>query len=318
MFATIKNGMINLKDANRSISYNLKYLGLASVAVFTELEDTGGGCMVDIFNMLDGQVVCVSAELIAIYPNVEKYYHQFVEQDEDSTCRYIEWYNDAKKSNSTKISRLAELLAPDLGPSDISGDHDIWEEVIHLHQNDTGVLPIPFDKSFDEYMEWSEVEGGRYEFNIWIKSIMVSLGYKFYPEEYQEGTGRFKVTVPGLCEIYIADVHPAETSSTRWIDGLKLSNKLDKNMFDCGVSLWYDKIGQLAAELNVSKEQLSYHFASVNALDIVFYEDERWMPDYVFTILQLCMAEGFTQADMKDKRFMNDKYFNWAESGMLS
>ncbi len=418
-YIKIEGNCLTVMENNIVGAYDMAKTFGTNEVVSLEDQDTGGGCMVDIIHLSNGKSVCISDELIAIYPNAKEFYDGWVTQEivDNSVVEYISWYElarlkvqqhklmwgtidgdslsaiggdqeyvtelsltkltgtnavtsvinehpgidvitmannkiisisgetllvhsgvdaryacisnnieplntidlyDGAWTTQYKIKVLNEYISNMYDPSEMSGNHDLWEKCIHLHQNDKGVLEIPFDKSFDEYSEWSEVPGGAYEFFRWFKSIVVSLGHKYYKEEPQEGNDSVKVIIPGLCDIYISLTHPNETSTERWIDGMKLSEELDKNMFDCGVNLWYDILSQLAVELNVDKDQLQYHFASVNALDIVFYDGERWMPAHAYRVIQLCMAEGFTQAEMKDKSFMDDKYFNWAESGMLS
>ena len=176
------------EDNFRTASYSFhKLVGTDQVAV-TEQIDSG----VDLLVMANGKCLTINEDTIVVYPTVQEYFNAWTNGD-DGDNKIIDWYNDA--GSKKHIDRLARLLTED-SVSEITGDRDLWEDIIHLNMDNEGVLPIPFKESFDEYTEWSEVEGGHYEFNRWIESIMYSMGHRFYKETCD---GRStKIHVPGL------------------------------------------------------------------------------------------------------------------------
>ncbi len=229
---------------------------------------------------------------------------------------------DILSDEDIRIPRLLELLEINMDLAVISGDQALWDEVIHPNMDNPGVLPIPFKRSFNDYSDWDNLweldKCSHWNFIAWIKSILVSMGHKFYEEEDIDDD-YIKITIPGLCYLTVSKEHPDQNNKhERWLDDVKLVEDLDKSMFDCGINLWYDKLGQIALEVGINQEVLSYHMASVNALDIVFYEGDRWMPEYVRKILNLCMMSGFSGSELEDREFMDQQYSNWCESGLLS
>ena len=192
---------------------------------------------------------------------------------------------------------------------------DSW--AVWLNKLPNGVA-IKCDTDRD-YLITAEYEDMTAEYNCTVNELPVDIlsdtNGKYREIQFENTT---QIDIPGLGIITVTNQHPDDEATDRWVMDFKLSSELDKTMFDCGLNLWYDKAEELAEDLNINAEVLQYHFASCNALDIVFYEGDRWMPELTHRILKLCMAEEFTYAEMQDKEFMDHKYFIWAESGMLS
>jgi len=46
---------------------------MLSYIVKKETMNTGGGCMVDLLYLEDGRVICISSDIIVLYPSIEAF-----------------------------------------------------------------------------------------------------------------------------------------------------------------------------------------------------------------------------------------------------
>jgi len=62
-----------------------------------ELLNTGGGCMVDVYHLSNGKSICISDEIVCVYPNPKAYYDSWVTQDkteEEVGAIFFNWYEE--------------------------------------------------------------------------------------------------------------------------------------------------------------------------------------------------------------------------------
>ncbi len=219
-----------------------------------------------------------------------------------------------KAKDDTSIPRLLALLDIELELTEISSDQALWDEVIHVNMDNPGVLPVPFKQSFDEYSDWDELweldKCSHMDFIAWIKSMLVSMGHKFYEVDVQKS-----ITIPGFATLYVDN----DITEDGWfVNSVKLDMLSTAREFESGAYFWHDYIPEVARDANINLDQLYYELASINVLDKIKYEDtDRWMPLDMKKAIKLAVTEGLTQEEMNDREYMDYKYSTWLENGLL-
>jgi len=181
---------------------------------------------------------------------------------------------------------------------------------IELWSATSGTLTAPFTGSFNEYTSFKDLDCSLYEFRVWLKSIAYSMGWRVYEEIDDE------IIIPGFGKV-VVDKHIGTDITGRWVREITLSDDLDKKLFTCGVDFWYDFLGLIAAEANLNMDSLRYQAAEQNIMDKLFYYHEAFLPYDTAIVLRLCKAEGISMEQAQDREFMNEKYYNWLEQGLI-
>ncbi len=306
MWCKIIAGKLITSDTEYQDTFDMKDVFGSELVVKHYNEHPG----VDVIVLGNGKVLSISNDVLLLHKDRDAFDKPFGEvepelmfaiNDEDTS----EW------TDQYKIKTLLDYIDNQYGPTDISGNHDLWEKCIHVHQNDTGVLPIPFDQSFDEYFEWSEVPGGAFEFFRWLKSIAYAIGYRKYI------TIDNVIVVPKFAKFSIESPMPTGDDGV-WLNNIEWYKGEDSMEFECGADFWYSFLPMLAEDTGIPLDQIQYHMASDNAMDRVTYIDSgRWIPHTLQTVAKLTVAEGFTKEEVADHEYMGDKYRIWLDNGLL-
>ena len=302
MYLTFNDDIINIENNGLKISYHLSALGVDNRLAFFDNLGSGGNCMIDVAVMASGQVLSVSDETLFIYSDLESYYENWYEGIESKSTRIINWLEEAEHLAYTVL--LNASCVRDI--EKLQADSKLWD-IVHANMDNPGVMPRPFSRSFDEYSGWSELDG-RANFGIWLRSIAYSMGYRKY-----EMIGNI-ITVPKLFKLRVA---LELVDGKYWLETVDWYTGKDRLSFECGVAFWYDFLPYLAVDTNIDLEQLRYEMVETYALDKVTYEAERWMPWMFKQVIKLALKEGISLNQMTDLDYLNEKYNNWLENGLL-